>query len=274
MPIDTSEPSTKQLLAETATYEILGQAVENAYFHAYHTTKNHFAKEQAMTAILKSNLRFVLKLAIDYHKITGLPITDFYAEGKLGLIESFHKFDYTAGIKFSSFAVWEINRHMKLVVTGSDMVRVPIRQRKRVLEAMKRGIDPSTIKYGKEAAVAISGCMSIEQPVEGDNVKDNGNKDVVLGDIIPDERESASPEHEYSKELIRKRLDEVMESTLSPDENKLLRNLYGLDGEESNLTDVATELSASKEWIRRAKNKALAKLRNGQKLDDLKEEMD
>ena len=116
-----------------AGYEIIGHRAESACFQAYHTSKDDGIREAAKLKIIKSNLRLVLKFAMDYHNVTGLPITDFYTEGKLGLMESFYKYDYRAGVKFASFAIWEIRRHMSMVVQGRDLVHVPVRQRKRVL---------------------------------------------------------------------------------------------------------------------------------------------
>jgi DNA-directed RNA polymerase sigma subunit (sigma70/sigma32) len=62
-----------------------------------------------------------------------------------------------------------------------------------------------------------------------------------------------------------------MNSVLTLEESKLLRQMYGLDGEETSLDDAAAEIGSSKDWARRAKAKALAKLRESHALDDFAE---
>ena len=51
----------------------------------------------------------------------------------------------------------------------------------------------------------------------------------------------------------------------------MLRHLYGLDGEETSLDDAAAEIGSSKDWARRAKARALAKLRESHAFDDFAE---
>lgn len=260
--------STKQLIEETVKYKILGRAAEEACFKEYHLTKNPARKEELMTSILKSNLRFVLKLAKDYKKNTGMPINDFFAEGKLGLIEAFHKYDHTIGVKFGSFAVWEIRRHMDLIVQNSDMVHVPVRMRKRVLKAKKHGESLDGVSYADLAENAVSMPMSLDQPV---NSSDPSDKSSTLSDVVPSsERTDAN----HEQELLQNSIFSLMQSTLSPEENNLLRRIYGFDGYEESAAEIADERGISTELIRRAKNAALAKLRKRPEFAELRNSLE
>lgn len=266
MPINTSDPGVKELIAEVSKYEIIGQAAETACFKAYHNSSDPGIKEAAKLKIIKSNLRFVLKFAMDYHNSTGLPIVDFYSEGKLGLLESFYKYDYKTGVKFASFAVWEVRRHMAMIVQERDLVHVPVRQRKRVLKAIRENM-PLDMNYGDEAANAIAGPQSLDMPVG----ESSDGSVFLLHEVIPDQRPEANPEREPILESIRNHLEDEMTRVLTPVENNLLRSLYGLDGVETSFETEAAYSGKSKDWIRRIKNRAIDKLRDSKRLNELHE---
>lgn len=260
--------STKKLIEETVKYTILGRDAEKACFIEYHRPTTTLArKEELKTAIIKSNLRFVLKLAKDYKKNTGMPINDFYSEGKLGLLEAFNKYDYKLGVKFGSFAVWEIRRHMDIVVQNSDLVHVPVRMRKRVLKAKKKGESLDNVTYAGLAENAVSSPVSLDQPVSSDNDRQM----TTVGDTVASE-ERTDANHEA--EMLRNSIFSLMSDTLSPEENNLLRRIYGFDGYEDTVAEIAAEKEISKELIRRAKNAALAKLRKRPEFAILRESLE
>ncbi len=266
MPVNSTEPGVKELIAEVVGYKIIGQRAENACFQAYHTSKNEGVREAAKLKIIQSNLRFVLKFAMDYHNMTGLPIVDFYTEGKLGLMESFYKYDYRTGVKFSSFAIWEVRRHMSMVVQGRDLIHVPVRQRKRVLKAIRDGL-PMDMNYGNEAMNAIVGPDSLDMPVG----EDGENSTFLLHDVIPDETPDANPEHSVIMEEMKDGLEAEMNRVLTPVENRLLRSLYGLDGDGCSFEEEAANTGMSKDWIRKIKNQAIEKLRDSKRLSVLRD---
>ena len=256
------------LLKETSSYEIIGKDAETACFRIYHSAKSSPAvKEAAKLKVIQSNLRFALKFAMDYHRITGIPVSDFYADGKLGLLDAFYRYDWTTGVKFGSYAVWYLRTRMGSSVQENDLVRVPVRLRKKVLKALKTGEDVECIRYGKEAEASMMHTFSMDTPVlESDSESERDT--ITVGDTIPDDNVELMPDYGHAHEMLREKLDEQMGSVLTLEESKLLRHLYGLDGEETSLDDAAAEIGSSKDWARRAKARALAKLRESHSLDD------
>lgn len=258
--------STKKLIEETVKYKILGRKAETELFREFHSTKDEKRRTEIKLAIIQSNLRFVLAVARAYKKTTGLPINDFFAEGKLGMLEAFNKYDYTCGTKFGSFAVFEIRRHMDLIVHNSDMVRVPVRIRKRVLKARKKGESVEHIQYGQLADNAVSEPASVERSIVGDTA--NNRTPIVLVDTLAsDERTDANLEDE----MRRDKLKSILEDNLTPEESNLLRRLYGLDGYEDTVSEISAERRVRKEIIRRIRNRALAKLRSVPVVSELRD---
>jgi RNA polymerase primary sigma factor len=257
------DPSTRVLIEETKKYKILSRETEHALFEEYHRIRNWYRKQEIKTLIIQSYLRFVLAMARAYKNQNGLPINDFFAEGKLGLLEAFDKFDYKQGIKFGSFAVFEVRRHMELIVNTSDMVRVPVRLRKVVLDRKKKGQSLDGIKYGQLAANAVREATSTSAPVGGD---DADGRMTIEETIESDWNTDENHEETYLSDQLR----DIMEDNLTAEENNLLRRLYGLDGWEDTVSDISAEKRVSKELIRRVRTKALAKLRGLKEVAELR----
>lgn len=252
---------------ETATYEIIGHDAELACFKIYHGDYPERVRELAKERVIKSNLRFVLKFAIDYHKITGLPIADFMAEGKLGLMEAFYKFDHTAGVKFGSYAIWYVRTCMSRIVNEQhDLIRVPVRLRKKVLNMLRSGTDTGSVKYGKLAENVIVGMQSIDQPCQAPG-DDDGE---ILGNFITYEEE-VLPSDECAGRMVSERLMQALDSDLTQEERFVIKSSFGIDIEESSLNTVADDIGSSKEWARRIKSRALSKLRDSRGLSRLKD---
>ena len=71
--------------------------------------------------------------------------------------------------------------------------------------------------------------------------------------------------------MVKKTLDEVLE-TLTDREEKVLRLRYGLlDGKTHTLEEVGREFGVTRERIRQIESKALRKLRSPQRQNKLKE---
>ena len=257
--------STSLLVEETKKYKILGREAETKLFEEYEASHDFNRKQEIKVAIIQSNLRFVLALAKAYKRQNGLPINDFYSEGKLGLLEAFDKFDYRTGVKFGSFAVYEVRRHMQMMLHTSDLVRVPVMQRNRVLSAKKKGSRVDGFKYGVLAENALRETTSFSATI-GDN-NDHSDTHTTVGDTIASDLQTDA---EHAENLLKDKLREVMEDNLSAEENNLLRRLYALDGYEYSVSEISAERRISKEMVRRIRAKAIAKLRGLKEVAELR----
>jgi RNA polymerase primary sigma factor len=109
----------------------------------------HDGDQNALEALTKANLRFVVSVAKQYQN-QGLSLADLINEGNIGLIKAAKRFDETRGFKFISYAVWWIRQAiLQALAEQSRIVRLPLN---RVGTLHKIGKVSSSLEqtYGRE----------------------------------------------------------------------------------------------------------------------------
>ena len=90
--------------------------------------------EEAVNRLITSNLRLVVKIAMDYRRYWSKNLLDLIQEGNLGLLHAARKFDPSRGVKFSYYASFWIKAYMlKFIMDNSKLVKIGTTQRQRKL---------------------------------------------------------------------------------------------------------------------------------------------
>ncbi|MCU0633972.1 MAG: RNA polymerase sigma factor RpoD/SigA [Gemmatimonadaceae bacterium] len=259
--------SLDQYLREISQYPLITRERE-----AELAVRIHAGDQEALDALVRSNLRFVVSVAKKYQN-QGVSLSDLINEGNLGLIRAAHKFDETKGIKFISYAVWWIRQSiLQALAEQSRIVRVPLnragelhrigKRASALLQELGREATHAEIAEGMDISVEeVARTMSIQQGHLSLDAPLTPGEDNRLLDYLPDDESQAPDEQIFDKALA-----EVIEESLGAlkeREARILRLYFGLDGAEPmTLEEIGEKMGITRERVRQIKEKALSRLRH------------
>jgi len=231
--------------------------------------------QDAIQELARANLRFVISVAKKYQN-RGVSLTDLIQEGNVGLVTAARKFDPEQGVKFISYAVWWIRQAiLASLANHGRAVRVPLnrasdlarifREKERLKQ--EKGRDPSS----EELAEATNLTPELVESLQTLNAAEI-RLDAPIGDSEDSQlverfitEEAAEPEVEVESRLLTETITDAL-STLEARDAKVLRLYFGLEGErEHTLEEIGNMLGVTRERIRQLRDRALRRLREGDK---------
>jgi len=231
--------------------------------------------EDAIQELARANLRFVISVAKKYQN-RGVSLTDLIQEGNVGLVTAARKFDPDQGVKFISYAVWWIRQAILASLANQGRaVRVPLnrasdlarifREKERLKQDLRR--EPSAEELS-EATDLTPELVESLQTLNAAEIR----LDAPIGDSEDSQlverfitEEAAEPEMEVESRLLSESISEALE-TLEARDAKVLRLYFGLEGErEHTLEEIGNMLGVTRERIRQLRDRALRRLREGDK---------
>ncbi len=235
--------------------------------------------QTALHHLVRANLRFVVSVAKKYQG-QGLSLADLINEGNYGLIKAAQRFDETRGFKFISYAVWWIRQAiLQALAEQSRVVRLPLnrigtlskirRVSAELAQSLERPPTPDEIaeQLGmtadkvRESLQHTGRALSVDAPFNEDD-------DNSLLDVLPSNEEE-SPDEGLLGESLKIDIERAL-STLHPREAEITRLYFGI-GREHPLTleEIGQRFNLTRERVRQIKEKALRKLRQKHRREEL-----
>ena len=225
----------------------------------------------AKDKIVRANLRFVINVAKQYQN-HGIDFIDLVSKGNIGLMTAVDHFDVSKGYHFISYAVWWIRQAvLKAICEKSRAIRLPLNRANELVQIEKARKIVAGRKTEEQEIEEIGKMLNMEsshvreminlsrEMVSLDATVSADDNKSTIGDHVEDTR-FASPYEQALTASMRKDIDDVLK-TLRPNEAKVLRLRYGLNGyKPMSLKEVGDVCNLTKERIRQIEKHALVRM--------------
>lgn len=266
-----SNPALHRYLQEISQYELLNREETEDLAIRFKETGD----PNAAYRLVSSNLRLVVKVAMDFQKYWMQNFMDLVQEGNVGLVQATKKFDPYRGVKFSYYAAYWIRAYiLKFIMDNWRLVKIgttqaqrklffSLNKEKKLLES--QGFKPDVKLLAERLNVKESEVVEMSQRMDNWDV----SLEAPVRNDSEDEQKSFLPsgdpgiEEVVASQQMRERLGEVLaaiDDKLNEKERMILQDRL-LTDEPKTLQTIADEFGISRERVRQIEANLLKKLR-------------
>lgn len=176
-----------QYLMKIRNYPVLTKEKEHELAVQYFETGDRDAAE----LLIKSNLKFVVKIAMEYSKF-GAKLIDIIQEGNVGLMHALKEYNPYKGVKLISYAVWWIRGYIQdYLMKQQSLVKIGTNQKQRKLfyqlekeraKIQHEGLESTPLLLSQRLDVAEKDVVDMQQRLN--------HKDLSLDQSISDDSDS------------------------------------------------------------------------------------
>ncbi|MES2770001.1 MAG: RNA polymerase factor sigma-32 [Bdellovibrionota bacterium] len=259
----------QQYLNEIRKYPLLTPEEEKELAVRYFEKGDPLAAEKLVT----SNLRFVVKIALEYAKM-GAKMMDIVQEGNVGLMHAVKEYNPYKGVKLITYAVWWIRGYIReYLLKQYSMVKIGTTQNQKKLfynlekekrKLLQEGEQSTTALLSSRLNIPERDVRLMEQRMGGKDVSldapvdEDGNTHLV--DLQSD---SSNPESELEVleliDLLKDKIEEIKPS-LNDKELDILENRILAD-EPQTLQEIGDKYGISRERARQLEERLLKNLK-------------
>jgi RNA polymerase sigma-32 factor len=232
--------------------------------------------------MVTSNLRLVVKIALEFQRMWMQNLLDLIQEGNIGLMQAVRKFDPYKNVKFSYYASFWIKAYiLKFIMDNWRLVKIGTTQGQRKLffklkkekqNLIDQGFDPKPKLLSERLGVTEKEVVDMDQRLDGWDI----SLDAPLTDDSDSEKiefisyDSESAEEKLGKKemdnLIHSKI-EIFRKRMTKRENEIF-DLRIFSDNPTTLQEIGDRYNISRERVRQVEKNIINKMR-----DFVKEEM-
>jgi RNA polymerase sigma-32 factor len=234
-----------------------------------------FGDREAVLKLVVSNLRLVVKIALEHHRYWTTNLLDLIQEGNVGLMQAAKKFDPYRGVRFTTYSSFWIRAYiLKFIMDNWRLVRIGTTQAQRKLffdlkkekERLERmGFDPVPKLVAERLQVKEDEVVSMDQRMAAADISLDApvgeDSRATFGDLLPAGVPSLD-EHLGDKELKALFTEKLGEFRLSLDRRD--REIFEkrmMAERPLTLRELGEKYNVSPERVRQIEEEILAKAR-------------
>jgi RNA polymerase sigma-32 factor len=261
----------QRYLQELSQYELLTKEEEKEF--AIRVQEE--GDQEAAYRLITSNLRLVVKIAIDFQRLWMQNLLDLIQEGNIGLMQAVQKFDPYRGVKFSYYASFWIKAYiLKFIMDNWRLVKIGTTQAQRKLffrlkkekqRLASEGFDPKPKLLSERLGVSEQEVTDMDQRLDRWEVSldapikegsDNERIEFIATQAPSAETQVAKKEMEA---VIREKLDSFKKD-LSEREVYILENRVFSDA-PATLQEIGERYGITRERVRQIESSMIKKIR-------------
>jgi RNA polymerase sigma-32 factor len=239
---------------------------------------------EAAYELVTSNLRLVVKIALEFQRMWMQNLLDLIQEGNIGLMQAVKKFDPYKNVKFSYYASFWIKAYiLKFIMDNWRLVKIGTTQGQRKLffklkkekqNLIDQGFDPKPKLLSEKLGVSEREVIDMDQRLDGWDVsldtpiKEDSDTDRI--DFVSSEAESA--EDQMAKKeietLLHNKIDDF-KRTMSSRELEIFE-LRVFSDSPATLQEIGDKYNISRERVRQIEKNIIKKIKEyfGNELPD------
>ncbi len=261
----------QRYMQEAAQYELLSREEEKELAMR---VREHGDPEAAYR-LITSNLRLVVKIALEFQRVWMQNLLDLIQEGNIGLMQAVQKFDPHRGVKFSYYASFWIKAYiLKFIMDNWRLVKIGTTQAQRKLffrlkkekhKLISQGFDPKPKLLSERLGVSEREVTDMDQRLDRWEV----SLDAPIQEGSDNERiefvatQAPSPESQVAKKemeaIIHEKLDSFSKH-LNEREVYILENRIVSDS-PATLQEIGERYGITRERVRQIQNNTIKKMR-------------
>jgi len=261
----------QRYLTEISNYKLLTREEE----HEYGIRVREHGDREAAYALVTSNLRLVVKIALEFQRVWMQNLLDLIQEGNIGLMQAVKKFDPYKNVKFSYYASFWIKAYiLKFIMDNWRLVKIGTTQGQRKLffklkkekqKLIDAGFDPKPKLLSERLGVSEREVVDMDQRLDGWDV----SLDAPLKDDSDTERiEFLSTSTESIEEQVSKKEIEVLlhnkiaefRKKMTPRELEIF-DLRIFSDTPVTLQEIGDRYGISRERVRQVEKNIIKKMR-------------